>query len=218
MIQKQRYESKHHLLVLTGWLTGLLLIAAVPAADNTDPHAHHRQAAIQPASGSDASGKVELLPLQLLDQDGTARNFKTEIVGDRIVVMDFIYTTCTTVCPVQSAIFTQLQQALAGPLAQQQVRLISVSVDPVTDTPQRLKAYARRYRAGPHWRWLTGAKTGVDQVLQGLGAYTADFTDHPAMVLVGDAGSGTWIRFFGFPDPDRLQAEVKQLLAHRDQS
>ncbi len=93
--------------------------------------------------------------------------------------------------------------------------LVSVSVDPTRDTPQRLKAYAARHKAQPGWIWLTGPKRTVDDVLDGLGAYSTNFEDHPSMVLVGDGRSGDWSRFFGFPSPDRIMEKVNTLQAAR---
>jgi len=88
-------------------------------------------------------------------------------------------------------------------------------VDPATDIPPRLKEYARRWDAKPGWIFLTGAKADVDRVLQGLGAYAPDFTEHPAMILVGDAAGGEWARFYGFPTPRMLLERVDGFRAKR---
>jgi protein SCO1/2 len=125
-------------------------------------------------------------------------------------MVDFVYTTCTTVCPVLSALFAQLQERL-GSRAGGEVALVSVSVDPVRDTPARLKQYSDKFKAGSGWTWLTGQSQVVDEVLKSLGAYTPNFADHPAMVLVGDGRSGKWTRFYGFPDPDQIVAKVNEL-------
>lgn len=178
-----------------------------------DPHAHHQAMLSQPASAG-ASTTVKLLDLGAADQDGEPVHFARDVVGDRVVVMDFVYTTCTTVCPVLSAVFGQLQQRLGERLGKD-VFLVSVSVDPVRDTPARLKAYAAQHRAGPGWTWLTGEKSTVDRVLDGLGAYAPNFEDHPPMVLVGDGKSGRWTRFFGFPGTDQLVTTVDELISAR---
>jgi len=179
-----------------------------------DPHAQHRAMLMQPQPKPGASTTVQLHDRALLTQDGESVRLVSDIIGDRIVVMDFVYTTCTTVCPVLSAIFGQLQDRLGDRLGRE-VSLVSLSVDPGRDTPQRLKAYADRHQTREGWVWLTGNKTTVDQVLQGLGAYTPEFEDHPSMVLVGDGQSGRWVRFFGFPGPDQLLAEVDKLIDSR---
>lgn len=177
------------------------------------PHAHHRAMMNKPAEPA-LTTEVDLLDLALIDQDGTEVKFVSDVIGDRIVVMDFIYTSCTTVCPVISAVFGQVQNKLGDQLGDDVV-LVSVSVDPIRDTPQRLKAYAAKHKASPDWIWLTGDKRTMDKVLDGLGAYSPNFEDHPAMVLVGDGRSGEWSRFFGFPNPDRLMKQVNTLQAAR---
>jgi len=197
----------------TGWLCAALLLSwplAGGALETVDPHAHHRQQMQMSAVEKPEMTQVRLVPEALIDQNGEQVNSLQALAGERIVVMNFVYTTCTTVCPVTSAVFEQLQAKLAERLGSE-VLLVSVSVDPVRDTPQRLKEYAGRYHAGQDWLWLTGEKRRLDRVLEGLGAYTPDFKDHPAMVLVGDPSSGRWQRFFGFPSPEAIMANIDQL-------
>ena len=183
------------------------------AAGEADPHAHHKAMLNKPAEPA-KSTEVDLLDRMLVDQDGRQVKFVSDVIADKIVVMDFIYTTCTTVCPVLSALLGQVQGRLGDQLGEDVV-LVSVSVDPTRDTPQRLKAYAARYQAQPGWTWLTGHKRTMDEVLDGLGAYSPNFEDHPSMVLVGDGRSGEWSRFFGFPSPDRIMDQVNALQAAR---
>jgi protein SCO1 len=167
-----------------------------------------------PAPPRGAGAAVTLLEAKLVDQDGRAVRFPADVVGDRIVVMDFVFTTCTTICPILSAKLTRLQERL-GDRAGREVRLVSFSIDPARDTPARLKAFGARFKAGPGWTWLTGEVGDVERVLKGLGAYTPDFTSHPPMLLVGDGRTGRFVRLNGFPDPDKLLATVDELVAAR---
>jgi protein SCO1/2 len=193
----------------------VLVLVATPAAyADEDPHAKHRAMMKQKSEPALQAAEIDLRNRKVLDQDGREMEFVTEAIGDHIVVMDFVYTTCTTICPVLSALFTQVQTKLGSDVVGSEVRLISMSVDPIRDTPQRLKAYSAKHRAGEGWLWLTGAKPDVDDVLTGLGAYTSNFEDHPTMVLIGDAQTGEWKRLFGFPNPDRIVKIVNEL---RDQ-
>ena len=157
---------------------------------------------------------IDLRDRTLLNQDGDEVLFVSDVIGDNIVVMDFVYTTCTTICPVLSALFAQVQGQLGDQLGQDVV-MISMSVDPIRDTPQRLKAYSAKHHAGEGWVWLTGPKTTVEDVLTGVGAYTTNFEDHPSMVLVGDGKTGEWKRLFGFPSPDRIMQVVNELQDRR---
>jgi protein SCO1/2 len=172
------------------------------AARAHDPaHQHHAAPAAAPSAA-----KVVLPDVPLLDATGKRVRLAHDVIGERIAVVNFVYTTCTTVCPVSSATFQQLQKRLATALGNEVV-LVSVTVDPLRDTPERLREYAGRHQAREGWIWLTGAKPDVDRVLKGFGAYSARFQDHPAMVLVGDA-SGGWSRFFGFPSVEQLLARI----------
>ena len=181
------------------------------AARAHDAAHHHPPEAVAPASA-----KVTLSEAPLLDQGGKRVRLAQDVIGERIAVVNFIYTSCTTVCPVSSATFQQLKQRLGASLGKEVV-LVSITVDPLRDTPQRLREYGARYRAAEGWTWLTGAKPDVDGALKGFGAYTPNFEDHPAMVLIGDARGGSWTRFFGFPSVDELMARIDTMhVARKD--
>jgi protein SCO1/2 len=192
----------------------LTLAGSGAALADEDPHARHRAMAKQSADRASESADIDLRDRTLINQDGEEVRFVSDVIGDRIVVIDFVYTTCTTICPVLSALFAQLQDKLGDQL-DEDVVMVSVSVDPVRDTPQRLRAYAAKHRAGDGWVWLTGAKPTVDDVLTGVGAYSANFEEHPPMVLVGDGRTGEWQRLFGFPNPDRIMKLVNELQERR---
>lgn len=200
-------------------LVGLLALPAVAedvVADEveSDPHAHHRQMMKAKAEQKAQATILEIADAQLINQDGEAKSLRSDIVGDRIVVVDFIYTTCTTVCPVLSAVLLQVQDELGDRLGTE-VMLVSISVDPLRDTPARLKDYAGKLRARDGWTWLTGDKLAVDEVLKDFGAYTPNFEDHPAMVLVGDGTTGEWSRFLGFPGANHILDKINEFAAAR---
>ena len=199
--------------LICSFLSAVLILPAVATADE-DPHARHRAMMKQKSEPTAKSTRVDLRDQWLVDQDGRDLKFVSDVIGDNIVVMDFVYTTCTTICPVLSALFTQVQGEL-GDAVGDEVTLVSMSVDPIRDTPQRLKAYSAKHRAGDGWLWLTGEKADVEDVLTGLGAYTPSFEDHPSMVLIGDGRTGEWKRLFGFPNPDRIVEIVNDFREQR---
>ena len=193
-------------------IAALSLATAMPAASAAEDHSQH----MQHGQGDKAPGKlhIKLADTVLTDQNSKAVKFKSEVMADRLVVVNFIYTTCTTVCPVQSALIADLQRRL-GERSGKDVALISVSVDPLRDTPLRLKEFAARYKAGPGWSFLTGSRPAVDEVLKAFDVYTPNFADHPAAVLVGDPRSGEWVRYLGFPSSDQLLGRLQELQASR---
>ena len=195
-------------------LFGLLAFPVVAEEAESDPHAHHRQMMKAQAEQKAQAALLEIRDAQLITQDGETKSLSSDIVGDRIVVVDFVYTTCTTVCPVLSAVLMQVQDQLGDRLGTEVV-LVSISVDPQRDTPTRLKNYSSKLRARDGWMWLTGDKDVVDEVLRDFGAYTPNFEDHPAMVLVGDGTTGEWSRFLGFPGANHIVDKINELAAAR---
>lgn len=194
-------------------VAALALATLAPVASGADDHSHHARHG-QHGQHEQGAGKlrIKLPDTVLTDHNGKAVRLKAEAMADRLVVINFVYTTCSTVCPVQSALFADLQQRL-GARSGKDVALISVSVDPLRDTPPRLKEFARRYKAGPGWSFLTGSRQAVDEVLKAFDVYTPNFADHPAAVLVGDPRSGEWARYFGFPGTDQILGRIEELHA-----
>ncbi|HZB45154.1 MAG TPA: SCO family protein, partial [Pyrinomonadaceae bacterium] len=137
--------------------------------------ARPEKSAASPKTAEAAAPRIPDLPVY--DQQGRRLNFYTDLVKGKTVAINFVFTTCTTVCPPLSATFRRVQQELGG-RAGNDVALISVSVDPTTDTPERLKGFAEKFKAGPGWTFVTGGKAEIDSLLKALGAATPDKNDH----------------------------------------
>ena len=203
------------LKVVITLLLGFSLLTGVSAHDlqPIDPHAQHKQVAA--AQSNMAMARIELPNgMSMLNQYGDKVDLRKDVIGGKIVVINFVYTTCTTVCPVVSSIFTMVQKSL-GERMGKDVALITITVDPTRDTPHRLLKYSKNFNPGTGWSWLTGDKKTVDKTLSALGAYTPNFEDHPAMVLIGDDSNSEWYRYYGFPAPDVIETRVKELLSNR---
>lgn len=196
---------------MRGALAAVAALALALAATGVRAHADHAQ---HEAAKPPSTVRIKLPDTTLTDHRGKTARFKSEILGDRLALINFIYTTCTTACPAHSALFADLQQRL-GDRVGREVSLVTLTVDPVRDTPVRLRKFSEPYGPGPGWSFLSGSKPAVDEVLIALGTYTPNFADHPAVVLVGDPRSGQWTRFFGFPSSDQIMARLEQLQAAR---
>lgn len=137
--------------------------------------------------------------VEVLDQDGRRLHFYTDLIRGKAVVINFVYTSCTALCPMLGSHFAKLQAALKG----RDVFLISVSTDPETDTPERLKAWGERFGAQPGWTLVTGEKEPMDELLRGLTGGPPRQGDHAPAVWIGNDETGAWIREFGLADPGR---------------
>ncbi len=145
--------------------------------------------------------------VKVVDQDGRQAHFYSDLVRGKRVAINFVFTTCTTICPPMGANFERLQ-ALLGARAGADVRLLSISIDPATDTPERLKAWGARFHAGPGWTLLTGSKEELDRLLKAMGVFTPDRASHAPILLLGDDLTGRWTRAYGLAPP----AKIVQLL------
>lgn len=174
----------------------------------TEPASALPAASSAPETNELASLRIPDVPIY--DQNGRRLSFYTDLVKGKTVAINFIFTTCTTICPPMTATFRRVQQKL-GERAGRDVYLISVSVDPVTDVPERLHDFAARFNAGSGWTFVTGSKTEIDSLLQALGAAVADKNDHTPMILVGNDAAGHWTRAYGLSPPTTLVTLITAL-------
>lgn len=200
--------------------------------DMTDPHARHHQmmehATMNPAPIDHAAmnhGAMDradmsvrrsaadyVVPdVKLVREDGKAVSLRTELNDGRPVFLTFIYTACTTVCPVASQTFSQLQDALGS--ERSRVHLVSISIDPEQDTPSRLKDYARRFGAGPEWQHYTGTTEASIAAQRAFDVYRGDKMNHNPVTLVRAAPGQPWLRIDGFVTAKELVRDYRALAA-----
>jgi cytochrome oxidase Cu insertion factor (SCO1/SenC/PrrC family) len=140
--------------------------------------------------------KLRIPDTTVYDQNGRKLNFYTDLVKGKTVAINFIFTTCTAICPSLTATFRRVQQDL-GERVGRDVQLISISVDPTTDVPERLKDFSAKFKAGPGWTFVTGSKQEIDGLLSALGGYAPDKNDHTPLLLIGNDAAGFWTRIYG---------------------
>ncbi len=195
-------------------LAALSLLLSLPAGAQ-DGHEHHHAMAAAPAPAKPEVQAVDGLnvpDVPVVDQDGRPRHFYSDLVKGRVVVVNFVFTTCTTICPPMGANFAKLQKIL-GARAGHDVHLISVSVDPATDTPERMKAWSQKFGAGPGWTLVTGDRDEITRLLKALGVYTPSIADHSPLVLLGNDASHRWTRAYGLAAPARIAELIDQIAA-----
>lgn len=199
-------------------LAAALALGAAAGAAAVPQHEHHQSlpapAAPQPQAPEVVGLEVPDVPV--LDQEGRSVHFYSDLVKGRGVAVNFIFTNCTTICPPLAATFGKLRQLL-GERAGRDVHLISISVDPTTDTPERLKAWSQKFGAGAGWTLVTGAREDITRLLKALGAYTASPNDHPPLVLIANS-RGQWTRAYGLAAPAKLAAAIDEMAALEDAS
>jgi len=154
-----------------------------------------------------SENKLDVPDTTLLDQEGREVRFKSDVLGDKTVAVHFIFTTCQAICPVMGAAFAKLQDRLGERLGKD-ISLVSISIDPVTDTPARMKQWGEQFGARPGWSLLTGEKEKIESLLKALEA-----TNHNApVVLLGNLRTGEWVRSYDeITAPDKLYTQLINL-------
>lgn len=191
-------------------ILGTILLPARARTGNC--HEQHEEPRPAPAAtGSESLGTMNIPDTPLFDQDGREVRFYSDLVKDRVVAVNFIFTTCTTICPPMDANFSKLQK-LMGERAGREFEMISVSVDPAIDTPPRLKAWGSKFGRRDGWTLLTGRKSEVDQLLKALKVFTPDKTDHSPILLLGDDARGEWTRAYGLAPAAQVAEMIDELL------
>ena len=148
--------------------------------------------------------------LRLLDQDNREVKFYSDVLKDKLVLINFIFTHCQGVCPVISRTFSKTQDLL-GERVGKDVFLISVSVDAERDQPAVLKKFAVEYRARPGWTFLTGKKENVDWVIYKLGQWNVNFEAHSPSFMVANVRAGRWQVMRGDATPRQLVAMINEI-------
>lgn len=146
----------------------------------------------------------------LINQDGEEVNFKSFLNSDKLVILDFVFATCPTICPILSAGMASFQKKI-GPNSEK-VQLVTLTIDPEYDTPEVLKEYSRNYYAQEGWDFFTGSKKDIDRVMKAFDAYVADKMDHLPLTFLHMPGSENWIRINGLMSTSELMQEYKELM------
>jgi len=147
--------------------------------------------------------------IKMVRDDGTRVSLDTELNDGRPVVLNFIYTSCTTICPLSSQEFSQLQQRLGAD--RDKVHLVSISIDPEEDTPARLRSYARHFHAGKEWQHYTSTQAESVRAQQAFHVYRGAKMDHTPVTLLRATPDSNWVRFDGFVTADELYAELRNV-------
>lgn len=172
------------------------------------------KAAKDPATAERSPAEKYFSDVELIDQDGHKVRFYTDVLKNKVVVINTFFTTCTSICPPMNRNFEKMQDALGDRLGKD-VFLVSITVDPETDTPTRLKDYGRRFHARPGWMFLTGKKENVDWALYKLGQYVETRDNHTSIFIIGNEPKGLWKKAFGLAKAEELIRIMEDVIADR---
>jgi len=130
---------------------------------------------------------------KVTSQDGKNYQFYKDLVENKIVVINFIYTSCPDICGLQSARMSIVQDKLGKRLGRD-IFIYSISLDPKRDTPAVLKQYAEAFGAKPGWLFLTGDPAELHQIRYKLGERSRKLSEHRNDAVLGNDRTGEWGR------------------------
>lgn len=186
-------------------LVVLFFGVAAPRAQEVHKHEAH---AAQPAP--EAATPPRIPDVDCLDQNGKKLRFNTDLVKGKVVVISFIFTNCTFVCPIIGEGVARLQTAL-GDRVGRDVQLISVSTDPVTDTPEKLKAWGARLKAKEGWTMVTGEKAEMDRLLKVLTGGVSGNKTHEPLLLIGNEATNVWTESYAYESPAKIIQQIDRV-------
>jgi len=147
--------------------------------------------------------KISIPDEELLDQNGRAVHLYTDLIKGKVVVVSFVFTSCGLVCPMQTIALSKLQRAL-GERFGSEVHFVSVSLDPETDNPKRLRDWSEQFGANSGWTFVTGEKTRIDKVTRAFTGGPAQKGEHSPAIFIGNDSTKVWLRVNGLARTERL--------------
>lgn len=201
----------HHTTLRRALLMACLGHAACAwSHENHDHAAHAASASATPIKRTEVAYEPASVTMQR--QDGKAGNFRQMLdEGRKPVVLNFIFTSCTAICPVTTQVFSEVRLQLGKD--RDRVNMVSVSIDPENDTPRRLSEYAERFGAqAPSWSFYTGTRADAVAVQKSFNSYQGDKMNHVPVTFVRAAPGKPWVRYDGFASPTMLVQDLKLAL------
>ena len=189
-------------------LSAILIVVLYSTAQSQEP----------PTSSQSGQKEAEkyFTDVVLVSQDGQKMRLFSDLMKDKVVIIHSFFSTCTSACPVINSRLQKIQDAVGDKLGKS-VHILSISVDPVTDVPERLKAHAAKLHARPGWYFLTGEKENVDFALKKLGLYVANKEDHQTILIVGNLPTGLWKKVFALAEAPEIWKVIESVINDKGQ-
>lgn len=219
------------LLALSAFVVSATSIASVRAEDQPDnsmqgmkgmqgmqgmhemhdmDHMKHQQQLSARGTYTSSPLTVTIPQVKLVDTNGKELQLSELLNDHSAIILNFIFTTCTTICPVMSATFQQIQNKLG--VDRKDVHLVSISIDPENDTPAKLKAYADKFKAGAQWTLLTGTLENSLTAQKAFGVFAGEKMNHKPITFLKAKGSNSqWIMLEGLAEADQIIKEYDKL-------
>jgi len=156
--------------------------------------------------------------LELVDQDGQTVRFFDDVLKDKVVVINFIFTNCDGACPLMTHKLSLVRDRMEGQIADP-LQFVSLSIDPERDTPAAMKEFAKSHHADHDgWVFLTGKPENLEYIIKRLGQFTDDVEAHSTMMLAGNVNTAHWIKIQPYEQPPAISEKLRGLIQENETS
>ncbi|MBI3562198.1 MAG: SCO family protein [Gammaproteobacteria bacterium] len=186
-----------------------VLLSTSPHGVSAEDHSHHQQMIDKNSGYSVTKANYPLPKVKLINTEGESVSLDS-IVSDGPLLLNFIFTTCTAICPIMTATFMEVQDAAS----KQSITLkqVSISIDPEQDTPAVLQGYAKKFHARDDWRFYTGDKTDIIKIQKAFKTYRGNKMNHTPLTLIRMSSTAQWVRIEGFASATDVIDEYRKLM------
>ena len=175
------------------------------------PLAGFAQTAATDEAAAEEKARSYFTDLEVIDQNGKRLRFYSDVLKDRVVLINFIFTNCPDACPLMTQKLIQARNLMVDAI-KDDVWFVSVSIDPERDTPEAMKIFAERQGVDEsRWLFLTGSKENLDTIVKRLGQYTQEVEAHSTLMLAGNTRTRHWTRVLPMVPPAGIAEKMRAL-------
>ncbi|HYP29744.1 MAG TPA: SCO family protein [Blastocatellia bacterium] len=196
---------------------GFLLAGVLFACSEASPAQTAQGAKSLPKERRQEAAHKYFTDVALVNQNGETLRFYSDLIKDKVVVINVFFTSCHGSCPPMILSMQKIQDHLGDRLGKE-AHLISITVDPAIDTPALLKEYAQKFKARPGWHFITGRKEDVEFALAKLGQAVKAREDHTNIFIIGNESTGLWKKAFGLAKPEDLLKVVASVVTDKGEA
>ena len=197
------FKPAINLLARSAAFAAIFLVTSAPAVAGS---------ATADKAAAEAKARDYFSNVELVNQNGERLKFYDEVLKDNVVVISFIFTNCQSACPLMTRNLTMIRDMLRED-ERRAIQFISISIDPLRDTPSAMKEFAQKHDADiDGWLWLTGQPDDVNYITKRLGSYTDDPEMHTTTLLAANVPNAHWTKIEPNVPPNGVVARLRLLV------
>lgn len=191
----------------TAWIflaVGTLLLTPLAVSDASMTDAER--------SAAESKARDYFTNLEVIDQDGNRLRFYDDVLKGKVVAINFIFTNCQGACPLMTQNLSMVRDMLGVELGTD-IHFVSISIDPVRDTPAAMKEFAETHRADQKgWRFVTGNPENLGYIVKKLGQYTDDVEAHSTLLIAANVRTAHWTKIPPNVPPNGVVERLRLLI------